>query len=139
MFDTFLLPSLKRLINLGHDYKLSVMLHCCGGYRELIPALVDAGLDGLHALQPDTNGMDPGSLKADFGDKIVLNGSIDSHYILINGESPEWVKEQTRSVLDVMKPGGRYIAGASHDTILEETPVENVLAMMDAIEEYGQY
>ena len=38
-----------------------------------------------------------------------------------------------------MKPGGGYIAGASHDSILEETPVENVLAMFDAIREYGTY
>ena len=110
-----------------------------GGYRELIPSLIRAGIDGLHALQPDARGMEPGSLKEAFGDKIVLNGSIDSHNILIHGKSPEWVKEQTRSVLDIMKPRGRYIAGASHDTILEETPVENVLAMMDAIEEFGGY
>ena len=139
MFNEFMMPSMKRLINLGHDYNLPVMLHCCGGYRELIPSLVDAGIDGLHALQPDTRGMEPGSLKKEFGNKIVLNGSIDSHYILINGKSPEWVREQTRAVLKVMKPRGRYIAGASHDTILEETPVENVLAMMDAIEEFGKY
>lgn len=32
-----------------------------------------------------------------------------------------------------MSQGGGYIAGASHDTILEETPVENVLAMFDTI------
>ena len=38
-----------------------------------------------------------------------------------------------------MKPGGGYVAGASHDTILEETPVENVLAMFDAIREFGVY
>jgi hypothetical protein len=42
-------------------------------------------------------------------------------------------------VLDLMMPGGGYIAGASHDTILEETPVENVLEMFDTIEQYGVY
>jgi uroporphyrinogen-III decarboxylase len=139
MFETFMIPSLKRLVNLGHDYNLPVMLHCCGGYRELIPSLVDIGIDALHALQPDARGMEPFSIKEEFGDRIVLNGAIDSHHILINGESPEWVREQTRAVLEIMKPGGRYIAGASHDTILEETPVENVLGMMDAIEEFGAY
>ena len=36
-------------------------------------------------------------------------------------------------------PGGGYIAGASHDTILEETPVENIPAMFDAVNEYGLY
>ncbi|MBI9101841.1 MAG: hypothetical protein JEY99_05460 [Spirochaetales bacterium] len=139
MFREFILPSLKRLVNLGHDFGLKVMLHCCGSYREFITDLVAIGMDGLHALQPDAANMNPVDIKRDFGGKIVLNGAIDSHHILINSESPWIVKEQTRKLLEIMMPGGRYIGGASHDTILEETPVENVLAMMDAIEEFGVY
>jgi uroporphyrinogen-III decarboxylase len=46
------------------------------------------------------------------------------------------VREQTRRVLDILSPGGGYVAGASHDYILEETPLENVLAMFDTIREY---
>jgi uroporphyrinogen-III decarboxylase len=80
--------------------------------------------------------MDLKELKASFGDKILFNGAIDSHHVLIEG-TPETVREQTREILDIMAPGGGYVAGASHDTILEETPVENVLAMFDAICEYG--
>jgi uroporphyrinogen decarboxylase len=38
-----------------------------------------------------------------------------------------------------MKPGGGYVAGASHDTILEETPLDNVLAMFDEIKGTGAY
>ena len=74
----------------------------------------------------------------DFGAKIVFNGAIDSHHVLING-TPDSVRAATREVLGIMKPGGGYIAGASHDTILEETPIENVLAMFDAIQEFGAY
>ena len=74
--------------------------------------------------------------KRDFGDKIVLNGAIDSHHVLINGANTDFVRQKTRELLDIMAPGGGYIAGASHDTILEETPVQNVLAMFDAVEEY---
>jgi len=54
------------------------------------------------------------------------------------GASPEFVREKTREVLAIMAPGGGYVAGASHDTILEETPVENVLAMFDAVEEFSR-
>ena len=136
LFRRFLLPQLKRLIDLGHRYGLKVMLHCCGGFRPLIPDLIEAGMDGLHALQPDAVGMDPEGLKRDFGDKILLNGSIDSKHILIDGESPGWVRERTREILQIMAPGGGYVASASHDTILEETPVENVLAMFDAVEDF---
>jgi len=138
MFRRFILPHLKRLVDLGHDYNLKVMLHCCGGFSELIPAMIEIGLDGLHAVQPCCPGMDPRRLKAEFGDKILLNGAIDSHHVLIKG-NPALVREKTREILDIMKPGGGYVAGASHDWILEETPLENVLAMFDAIREFGVY
>jgi uroporphyrinogen decarboxylase len=138
MFRRFVLPHLARLVRLGHDYGLKVMLHCCGGIAELIPAMIEVGLDGLHAVQPSCRGMDLANLKAEFGDRMLFNGAVDSHHVLIKG-TPQFVREETRKVVEVMKPGGGYVAGASHDSILEETPVENILAMFDAIQEFGRY
>lgn len=132
-FDRFMMPHLKRLINLGHDYGLRVQLHCCGGFEPLIPMMIEAGLDGLHAIQPSCHGMDLSALKAHYGSRMLFNGAIDSHHVLIDGPSPEFVREHTRDVLRIMAPGGGYVAGASHDSILEETPLENVLAMFDAV------
>ena len=137
-FERFLLPHLRRLIDLGHDFGLKVKLHCCGGFEPLIPAMIAAGLDGLHAVQPCCGGMDLARLKANYGRRILFNGAVDSRRILIEG-NPELVRRTTREVLRVMAPGGGYVAGASHDYILEETPVENVLAMFDAIAEFGAY
>ncbi len=138
MFRRFVLPHLQRLCRLGHDYGLKVMLHCCGGFAPLIPALLEAGVDALQALQPSARGMDPASLKAVFGRKLVFCGCVDSHHVLIRG-TPELVRSATRRVLEIMKPGGGYILSASHDYLLEETPVENVLAMFDAGRDYGLY
>jgi uroporphyrinogen decarboxylase len=137
-FRRFVLPHLTRLIRLGHDYRLRVQLHCCGGFLPLIPDMIAAGLDAVHAVQPCCGGMDLVELKRCFGRELVLNGGIDSHHVLIRG-TPASVREQTRQVLNTMMPGGGYVAGASHDTILEETPVENVLAMVDAVQEFGVY
>ena len=137
-FERFLLPHLRRLIELGHAYGLKVQLHCCGGVAPLLPLLVEAGLDGLHAVQPACRGMDLAQLKAQYGHVLVFNGAIDSQRVLIEG-TPELVRERTREVLAIMAPGGGYIAGASHDYILEETPVANVVAMFDAVEEFGMY
>ncbi|MBM3859756.1 MAG: hypothetical protein FJ395_08920 [Verrucomicrobia bacterium] len=131
-FERFMLPHLKRLIDIGHQYRLKVQLHCCGGFEPLIPAMIAAGLDGLHAIQPCCGGMDLAKLKTNYGAKILFNGAIDSHHVLING-TPDLVRQRTREVLAIMAPGGGYIAGASHDYILEETPVENVIAMFDAV------
>ncbi len=138
MFDRFMVPHLKRLCDLGHSYSLKTQMHCCGGIYELIPGMIDAGIESLHAVQTSCRGMDLAKLKSEFGDKIVFNGAIDSHHTLMEKDTAG-VKEDTRKVLETMMPGGGYIAGASHDTILEETSVENVLAMFDAINEYGIY
>ena len=138
VFARFLLPHLRRLIDLGHAYGLKVQLHCCGGFAPLLPLLIQAGLDAVHAVQPSCVGMDLAQLKAEFGQRIVFNGAIDSHHTLIQG-TPDSVRVATREVLRIMMPGGGYIAGASHDYILEETPIDNVLAMSDAVQEFGVY
>ena len=138
MFRRFILQHLKRLIDMGHDYGLNVLMHCCGGFAPLIPTLIEAGLDGLQALQPACSGMDPARLKAEFGSQIVLMGCVDSQHVLIDG-TLDLVRAKTREILEIMKPGGGYVASASHDYVLPETPVENVLAMFDTIREFGVY
>lgn len=134
-FERFIVPHLKRLVDLGHAYHLKVQLHCCGGFEPLIPAMIAAGVDGLHAIQPCCEGMDLRHLKARYGSQILFNGAIDSQHVLLEG-TPELVRQRTREVLDIMAPGGGYVAGASHDYLLEETPVENVIAMFDTVAEW---
>jgi uroporphyrinogen decarboxylase len=138
MFREFLAPPLTRLIRLGRSYGLKTQLHCCGGFEPLLPDMIEAGLDAVHAVQPCCGGMDLRRLKERYGRRIVFNGAVDSHHVLIRG-TPATVRRGTREVLRIMMPGGGYIAGASHDSILEETPVENVLAMVDTVMEEGVY
>jgi len=137
-FRRFILPHLKKLIDLGHAYQLKVQLHCCGGIEPLIPDLIVAGLDALHAVQTTCLGMELTALKKNFGRKLVFNGGIDSHHILMNS-TPELVRQRTREILKIMMPGGGYVAGASHDSVLVETPLENVLAMCETIRDFGVY
>ncbi|HVO70475.1 MAG TPA: uroporphyrinogen decarboxylase family protein [Aggregatilineaceae bacterium] len=136
-FRRFIVPHLSRLIDLGHSYRLKVLMHCCGGFAPLIPAMIDAGLDGLQALQPNCRGMNPARLKAEFGSSITLMGAINSQ-LIIEG-TPDLVRGETRRILDIMKPGGGYVASPSHDYVLGETPVQNLLAVYEAAREYGRY
>jgi len=138
LFRRFMLPHLQRLVDLGHSYGLKVMMHCCGAFYPLIPLMIEIGMDGLQSLQPYTRHMEPGRLKRDFGDRIVLNGCIDTQRVLIEG-TPELVRAETRRVLETMKPGGGYVASPSHDYVLPETPVANVVALYEAVQEFGVY
>ncbi len=138
MFRRFIVPHLRRLASLAHAYGLKVMMHCCGSFAPLMPAMIEAGIDALQALQPATPDMLPANLKKRFGEQLVFSGCIDSHHVLIRG-TPELVRRETREVIQTMKPGGGYVVSASHDYLLEETPVENVLAMFEAAREFGAY
>lgn len=138
LFREFMYPHLKRLADLGHRYGLYVMMHCCGSFSKLLPLIIDAGIDGVQSLQPYTRNMEPSYLKKEFGSKIVLNGCVDSQEVLIEG-NPDLVKKATKETLDIMMTGGGYILSASHDYLLEETPVENVLEMFDTAVTYGVY
>lgn len=136
-FRRFLVPHFKRLFDLGHRYDLKVLLHCCGGYAPLIPALIEAGVDGLQALQPNCRDMEPEKLKAEFGRDVTLMGSINTQ-LLIEG-TPDMARDETRRVLDIMMPGGGYVACPSHDYVLVETPVENIIAVYETIRACGGY
>jgi uroporphyrinogen decarboxylase len=138
LFRRFFQPHLARLAGLGHDFGLKVTMHCCGGFFPLIPAMIEAGVDALQALQPDARDMAPAKLKATFGGRVVFNGCIDTHHWLIRG-TPDLVRAKTRETLDVMKPGGGYVASPSHDYLLPETKVENVFALYETVREYGRY
>jgi uroporphyrinogen decarboxylase len=81
--------------------------------------------------------MEPSALKAKYGRKLVLMGAIDSQLII--ERTPEIVRAETRRILDIMMPGGGYVAGPSHDYVLVETPVENVMALYETVREAGVY
>ena len=102
--------------------------------------MIEAGLDGLHAVQPSCDGMDLAPLKRSLRPtRSSSMAALTSHHVSIRGTPEYRPRRNVRRVLGIMKPGGGYVAGASHDSILEETPVENVLAMFDAIREFGEY
>jgi uroporphyrinogen decarboxylase len=130
-------PNVKRFVDLGKQVGLKVMLHSCGGVREILPDLIEIGMDALNPVQVDAAGMEPAALKRDFGDRICFHGAIDHQHILPNGTVDE-VRAEVRRIIDIMEPGGGYCLAASHDLLLAEFPLENIVAMYDEGFEYGR-
>jgi uroporphyrinogen decarboxylase len=132
----FMKPNLKRFVDLGKGAGLKVMLHSCGGIRQIIPDLIEIGIDALNPVQVMAAGMEPSALKRDFGDRICFHGAIDHQHVLPNG-TPEEVRAEVRRIVDIMAPGGGYCLAPSHDLLLAEFPLENIVAMYDEGYEYG--
>ncbi|MGM0466408.1 MAG: uroporphyrinogen decarboxylase family protein, partial [Acidobacteriota bacterium] len=111
---------------------VKVMLHCCGGVRELMEDLIDAGLDAINPVQITAKGMEPGGLKQDFGDRITFwGGGCDTRDVLPN-RSPEQVAAHVRKQVGLFRPKGGFVFQQVHN-ILADVPAENVAAMFDAI------
>jgi len=114
---------------------VKVMLHCCGGVRELLPDLIDAGLDTINPVQITARGMEADQLKKDFGREIVFwGGGCDTQQILNNG-SPEEVYRHVKRQLEILSPGGGFVFQQVHN-ILPEVPVENIQAMFEGVRDF---
>ncbi len=137
MWRKYFKTGFRAYIDLAHSYGMKVMHHTCGGVRELIPDFIDCGLDILQSLQPKATGMDLKGLKKEFGRYLSFHGSVDIQETLPRG-SVEDVRAEAKQRLEAGKPGGGFIVSTAHN-IQPDTPVENVLALFDAYEEFGGY
>jgi uroporphyrinogen decarboxylase len=117
---------------------VKVMLHSCGGLRELLPDLIDAGLDATNPVQITCKGMEAAGLKADFGDRITFwGGGVDTQHTLPFG-TPDEVRAEVRERLAIFGRGGGFVFSPIHN-VQASVPVANLLAMYETVREYGGY
>ena len=133
----FLRPGFRSFVEIAAGFGVPVMHHTCGSVREIIPDLIDAGLKVLNPVQPGTRGMAPDGLKADFGDRLCFHGAISIQTNLPFG-SPEDVRSEVRDRVQDLAATGGLILCTAHN-IQADAPVENVLALIEAYDEFGRY
>ncbi len=113
-------------------------IHSCGSVMDLLPDFVEAGFDILNPVQCSAAGMDPGELKARFGDRIVFwGGGVDTQHILPFGR-PEDVRAEVRERIRIFGRGGGFVFDAIHN-VQAGISVDNLLALFEAVREYRQY
>ena len=106
-----------------------VILHSDGAIFDLIPELIDAGVQVLNPVQTNAVGMDPAKLKNEFGADLRFWGGIDTQDVLPHG-SPEDVAREVRNRIGDLGRGGGYVVASVHN-IQAEVPPENVVAMFE--------
>jgi uroporphyrinogen decarboxylase len=129
-----LFDSIRRLAS--HD--IFIHFHSCGAVRQLIPHLIDLGVDALNPVQIGADGMAPAALKQEFGADIAFWGAgVDPQGILRFG-TPEEVDKEVRTRIDTLAPGGGFVFSGIHN-LQPDVPPANIEAMAKAVRKHGAY
>jgi hypothetical protein len=139
-FRELWLPYYKKMndwIHLNTEWK--TFKHCCGAVETLLKDFIDSGFDIINPVQINAAGMDPETLKKKYGrDLVFWGGGIDTQKVLPFG-TPAEVREQVLRHCDIFNRDGGFVFNTVHN-IQANVPVENMVAMFDAIREFnGRY
>ena len=136
-FDNLYFPYYKQVCDWVHAHTpWKVFKHSCGAVSKFLPSFIEAGIDILNPVQCSATGMAPEELKAKFGDHLVFwGGGVDTQHVLPFG-SPAEVREQVLRRCEIFAPGGGFVFNTIHN-VQAKTPVENIVAMIDAVHEFN--
>jgi uroporphyrinogen decarboxylase len=132
---TYLLPRMKRVIDLVHQGGAYVFHHNDGACRPILPDMIEAEIDVLNPVQWRSKGMGRAGLKRDFGEALIFHGAMDNQYTLPFGSVDE-VRQEVLDNLRILGEGGGYILAPCHN-LQAVTPVENIIAMYETGYEQG--
>ncbi|MCC7355775.1 MAG: hypothetical protein IT330_18690 [Anaerolineae bacterium] len=131
-FQKFVLPGFKRIIDVAKSFNKKVLLHSCGSIAKAIPMLIDAGIDALHPLQAKAKGMDAVTLSRLYKGHIAFVGGVDAQHLLVYG-TPQQIKDEVHRLRDLCGP--HYVVSGSHEAVLIDHKLENIMAMAEAARE----
>ena len=136
-FDQLWAPHYRRLNGWIHaNTTWKTMKHTCGAVESLLPRLIDVGFDIFNPVQCSAAGMEPAALKRKYGDRLVFyGGGVNTQQTLPFG-TREGVRAEVLERCRIFSTGGGYIFNAIH-CVQANTPVENVVAMIDAVKEFN--
>ena len=128
-------PHFDRILEPARNANIPIIFHSDGKVDDCVEMLIDMGVNCLTPMDP--SGVNYADYKKRYGNKVTLHGNIDIQWPLAPG-TPEEVEKDVKDHMDVLKPGGKWVAGSSH-SIVNYIPHENFIAMINAIHKYGAY
>jgi uroporphyrinogen decarboxylase len=127
----FLKPAWAKVYGAVHAQGKIAMSHCCGSIADILPDIIEIGLDVLESVQPEPEGMNPYELKKRFGDRITFWGAVGSQSV-VQFMKPDEIRSHVRRLAHDMSRGGGYIL-APAKALQPGTPFENAVALMEAL------
>ena len=136
-YEALYAPYYRQVNDWVHEHTTwKTFKHSCGAVSDFVPHFIESGFDILNPVQCSAAGMDPAALKERYGDRIVFwGGGVDTQQTLPFG-TPEEVRVQVLERCRIFAEGGGFVFNAIHN-VQANTPVGNIVAMLDAVHEFG--
>lgn len=140
LYEEMIFPHHKRIFNfIQSKTDAKRWLHSCGSIRNIIPYLIEAGVEVLNPVQSGAFNMDIGGLKRDFGSELSFyGGGIDVQHMLGRDTSVNAIRDSVKRNIDILAPGGGFVFACTHN-IQHEAEAEKILAIYETAVEYGRY
>lgn len=138
MYDKYIIKYHKRIYDfIKTKTSAKIFHHCCGSVYELIPGLMEAGVDILNPVQVSARNMEPERLKNEFGKYLTFWGGIDTQRVLPFG-TPEQIDDEVKRIIEVLGKDGGYVFAPGHN-VQALVPAQNIHAMLNAASKYRNY
>jgi len=127
-FRTYVFPYVRQIGQICRRYNKLFIFHSDGKLTEILPDLIECGVQGVHPNEPTS--VDMAQMKQQWGDCLSLLGGIDVD-LLVRSTTDE-VVAATKTLIERTGYEGGVVIG-SGNSITKHMPLANYRAMLGAI------
>ena len=129
LFKKYYYPLYKKLCENVKKYNLIFSWHCCGNTTQILPYIIECGIDVFDVVQTSARNMDLENVYKICNKKLCLHGGLDVQKLIVSGK-PNDIKEEIKKVINLWSNRGGIILGPSHE-IVPGTPIENIISLYE--------
>lgn len=133
IYKELLQPFHKKAVEWAHNKGIYARLHSCGDIMKLLPDVLDTGIDALNPIEVKA-GMEPLTIKKEYGDRLVLHGGINA----VLWDDKEAIISEIDRLVPALKENGGYIFSSDH-SIPNSVSLENFKAIIERVKTVGKY
>ncbi len=132
-------PRHKKIIEaLRKATDAKIMIHSCGSITEIIPDIIDVGVEIINPLQMNCDNMDIAAIKKEYGKDLVLWGAGCDAVDVLTHKNVDDIKEHVKKMLDTCMKDGGFVFCNTHNIQADISP-EKIIAIYETVEKYGSY
>lgn len=130
-------PRQKKLFDrIKNKTNYKIFFHSCGSISQVLPDLIDIGVDIINPVQPNAKNMEPEYLKTNFGEDVTFWGGTISPMELSRFNIKE-MEEYIKKRVDIFSKGGGFVYAYSHNFQPDIHP-EKIISFFDLAKNWGK-